>query len=184
MAYLPSLIRAVQDALSDQRRQRVTESGVAECCRTLVGKVLEWDTPDLVIAIATGGTSPGNLMAEAMGIPVVHLHISRDIKIKRRYSLDPIPLRWILSAYHHFLFQTTMPKVLSDTEIDVSGKKVLIVDDSVHTGKTIDVAVRYVEGKHASEIKVATLARVSERCPDFFVLPPGNYSFPWSKDYV
>jgi hypoxanthine phosphoribosyltransferase len=59
----------------------------------------------------------------------------------------------------------------------------LIVDDSLHTGATIDVAVDYLKRKKVSEIQTATLSYVSKRKPDFSVLSPGNYSFPWSKDF-
>ena len=61
-------------------------------------------------------------------------------------------------------------------------KKVLIVDDSLHTGATIDVATPYLISSGVVEIRVASIAYVANRKPDFFVLPRGNYSFPWSKD--
>ena len=70
-----------------------------------------------------------------------------------------------------------------DGGIDVSGKKVLVVDDTVHTGATINVVVNYLRQAHVLEIKTASLAYVSEIRPDFSVLSSGNYSFPWSKDY-
>jgi len=41
--------------------------------------------------------------------------------------------------------------------IDISGKKVLIVDDVVDTGDTFTVTMDYVKGKNPSEVKSAVL---------------------------
>ena len=183
MKYLSLVVRVFQDTVADKTRIRVSEHEVANLCNTLAQDIHQSYEPDLVIAIDTGGSVPGDLIAQAMGIPVMHLTIRRDIDIARRYSLDPIPLRWIMSLYHHYLFQTTMPTISVTSEIDVSGKKVLIVDDSVHTGKTIDVAIDYLKGLCISDVKIAALTYVSKRRPDFSILRTGNYSFPWSKDY-
>ncbi len=89
-----------------------------------------------------------------------------------------------MSTYHHFLFHTTKPTISKEISIDISGKKVLLVDDSFHTGVTADIAVEYLKKSFVSEVKTATLAYVLKRKPDFSVLPRGNYCFPWSKDFV
>ncbi len=180
----PLVIRVLQDALADKTRRKISPEEVSIYCRQLAEKVrLEYE-PDLVVAIATGGSIPGELVAGALTIPLVHLTIRRDIDISRRYSRDPIPLRYMLSLYHHFLFQTTKPTISVGVDTGISDKKILIVDDALHTGATIDVAVEYLRKARASEIKTASLGYVSTRKPDFSALPRGNYSFPWSRDYI
>ena len=99
------------------------------------------------------------------------------------YNKDPAPIKFIISAYHHYLFRTRKPKISSDIKIDIFNKKILVVDDTIHTGATLDVALKYLIDKGVSEINIATLAYISERKPDFFILPKGNYCFPWSKDF-
>lgn len=183
MKYLLLLVRVFTDVLADKTRRKILPQEVSICCDALARTIRQNYDPDLVVAIDTGGSVPGELIVQILEIPVVHLVVRRNINITRRYSLDPIPLRWIMNAYHHFLFQTTRPVVSVNTDIDVSGKKVLVVDDTVHTGATVDVVVNYLRQARVLEVKVASLAYVSERKPDFYVLPPGNYSFPWSKDY-
>ena len=89
----------------------------------------------------------------------------------------------MMSIYHHYLFQTTKPTVSKGISADISGKRVLIVEDMVHTGATIDIAVEYLKMANVSQIKTASLGYVSERRLDFSALPSGNYCFPWSKDY-
>jgi hypoxanthine phosphoribosyltransferase len=183
MNYFALFIRAVQDVLADRTRRRVSKQEVASCCGELAQIIRQKYRPDLLVAIDTGGSIPGELIAKTLDIPIVHLVVRRDINITRRYNLDPAPLRWMMSIYHHFLFQTMKPIVSVNSELNVSGKKILIVEDTVHTGATIDIAINYLRQLNALEIKTASLAYVSNRKPDFSVLSSGNYSFPWSKDY-
>ncbi len=183
MKYVSLLVRVFQDVLADKTRRKVSQQEVFVCCNDLAQIIRQNYEPNLIVAIDTGGSVPAELIAQALGISVVHLIVRRNISITRRYSLDPIPLRWMMSIYHHFLFRTVKPAISVDGYIDVSGKKILVVDDTVHTGATIEVVVNYLRQANVSEIKVASLAYVSERKPDFSVLPSGNYSFPWSKDY-
>lgn len=184
MRYLRLLIRAFKDVLADKTRRRISQQEVSVYCDELAQIIRKNYTPDLVVAIDTGGSVPGELIAQALGIPIVHLVVRRKIPITRRYSNDPIPLRWIMSLYHHFLFQTITPTIPVEISIDVSGKKLLIVDDTMHTGATIDVVVNYLKQAGVLKLKIATLAHVSKRKPDFSALPSGNYSFPWSRDYI
>lgn len=179
----PLFVRILQDVLADKTRRKVTQQEVIANCKTLARQVLTRYEPDIVVAIATGGSVPGDMIAVILNIPVVHLLVRRNIKITRNYNLDPAPLRWMMSLYHHYLFRTMKPIVSVNRGLDVSGKKILIVEDTVHTGATIDVAVNYLMKLNALEIKVASFAHVAERRPDFSVLPQGNYCFPWSKDF-
>ncbi len=183
MKYISLLVRVFQDVLADKTRRKVSQRQVSVYCNDLAQIIRQNYEPNLIVAIDTGGSIPAELIAQELGIPVVHLVVRRNISIARRYALDPIPLRWVMSIYHHFLFHTVKPVVSVGGDIGVFGKKVLIVDDTIHTGATVDVAINYLRQANVLEIKTASLAYVSERKPDFSVLPSGNYSFPWSKDY-
>jgi hypoxanthine phosphoribosyltransferase len=174
---------AVQDALSDRKRRRVTEIDLVQYCNELARTVKRGYEPDIVVAIAVGGSRPGELIAKALGIPIVHITIRRDIAIERTYRNDPVPFRWIMSVYHHYLFRTNSPKIVMDASENISGKKALIVDDTVDTGLTVDVAVSHLKGIKVSDMRVATLSHTGRRRPDFCILPTGNYSFPWSRDF-
>lgn len=180
----PLLLTVLRDTFADSTRIRVSQEEILICCADLAKTVQRNYKPNLVIAIDTGGSVPGELIAKILDTPILHITIRRNINNGRMYNLDPIPLRWIMSAYHHFLFHTIKPTVSEGINVNISGKKVLIIDDSFHTGATIDVAIDYLRKASVSEIKTASLAYVSKRKPDFSVLPIGNYSFPWSKDFV
>src|SRR3989344_3864837 len=174
MKYISLLVSVFHDVLADKTRRKVSQREVSVCCNDLAQIIRQNYEPNIIVAIDTGGSVPAELIAQALGIPVMLLVVRRNINIARRYSLDPIPLRWMMSIYHHFLFRTVKPMVSVDGGIDVSGKKVLVVDDTVHTGATINVVVNYLRQAHVLEIKTASLAYVSEIRPDFSVLSSGN----------
>lgn len=178
------LIKILQDTFVDNTRKKISRDEITLYCANLAKAVQKNYKPDIVIAIDTGGFMPGKLIAKKLGIPVRHIVIRRNINIGRMYNLDPIPMRWIMSVYHHFLFHTTKPTLNTKIDIDISDKNILIVDDVLHTGETINVAINYLEMIPVKKIKVATLSYVSKRKPDFSILPIGNYSFPWSKDFI
>lgn len=169
--------------MSDKARVRISDQDVVHHCEMLANVIKQHFRPEVVVAIDTGGSIPGELVGQFLGISVLHVVIRRDIKMSRRYSLDPVPIRWIMSLYHHYLFQTVKPVLSVSLVVDISKKRVLIVDDTIHTGATIDVTVAYLKKNGVDDIRVASLAHVSRTVPDFSILPKGNYCFPWSRDY-
>ncbi len=177
------LVKILKDTAADTARKRVSNNDVSDLCLEIARWAEAMPRPDLVVAIAQGGSVMGEEIAVHLQVPVIHMVIRRDIRITRMYNKDPQPLRWLMGVYHHFLFHTTPPKILEGIKYDISDKSVLIVDDSLHTGATLDVAIPYLQGKKVRNIKIATLAYVADRKPDFSPLDKGNYSFPWSKDF-
>ena len=69
-------------------------------------------------------------------------------------------------------------------KIDLTGKKVIVVDDITDTGQSLKVATNYIKTLNPLEIKTATLMHIdgSEFTPDFY----GDkvewkwYIFPWN----
>jgi hypoxanthine phosphoribosyltransferase len=51
------------------------------------------------------------------------------------------------------------PKILVIPQVDLSNKKVLLVDDMVVSGETIIILKRYLKRKKPREVKTLTLAR-------------------------
>jgi hypoxanthine phosphoribosyltransferase len=178
-----SLTKALLDTKADATRKRLPREKMQSYCNQLAEKVRAVYSPDLIVAIAAGGTVPGELISRNLGIPIAHITIRRNIQIHRMYHKDPWLQRSLWSLYHHYLFQTTKPEVFTEITADLSGKRILLVDDTIHTGATLDVAKAYFNKKAVLDIQIATLAYVSDKVPDFSVLPKGNYCFPWSKDY-
>ena len=69
-------------------------------------------------------------------------------------------------------------------KIDLTGKKVLVVDDITDTGQSLKVATDYIKTLNPLEIKTATLMHIegSEFTPDFYGDKVGWkwYIFPWN----
>ena len=157
---------------------------VSHCCDVLTLQIRRVYEPEAVIAIDDGGSVLGELLAKELNVKIVHISVRRDIKISRRYSLDPSPLNLIMRMYHNYLFQTVKPTIVGDINCIITDKKVLIVDDAIHSGATLDVVIPVLKALGVTDIKIAALSYVASRQPHFSALPQGNYCFPWSVDYA
>ncbi|ASJ10743.1 xanthine phosphoribosyltransferase [Thermococcus sp. P6] len=128
-------------------------------------KVLEdgWK-PDVVVGLARGGWVAARLYCDYLGVKdLVSLKVEHwgvtatpDGKAKLRYG----------------------------SNYDLSGKKVLIVDDISDTGESLTLARNYVEGQRPSEIRVATLLTIkgSRFKPDYYgeEIEWAWIIFPWN----
>jgi xanthine phosphoribosyltransferase len=108
---------------------------------------------DLIVAIANGGIVPAGIINQRLNTKVEILHINfRDDHQQPKYST---------------------PKLLKPIDFEFQGKKILLVDDRIKTGATIDVAKKLLEG--AKFIKTfavngnADYALYNENC----------FRFPW-----
>lgn len=132
-------------------------------------KILEsgW-RPDIIVAIARGGFVPARLLCDFMDI-----HELLSIQI----------VHWGRAAEI-----TTEAHVKYPYRLDLSGKKVLIVDDICDTGDSLIVAKKYVvENWKPGEVKLATLqwiSPVAKIAPDYYVDEVKDwtwYQYPWTR---
>lgn len=121
--------------------------------------------PDLVIGIARGGLVPARIVCDYLlqkdlaAIKVEHWGIAA-IALGKAEIKFPLP-------------------------IDISGKKVLIVDDVVDTGDTFIVAMDYVKGKNPLEVKSSVLhyKTCSTFVPDYWAEKQDEWKwviYPWA----
>ncbi|MDP2767467.1 MAG: phosphoribosyltransferase [Candidatus Methanoperedens sp.] len=120
--------------------------------------------PDLVIGIARGGLVPARIVCDFLlqkdlaAIKVEHWGIAATLgKAKIKF---PLP-------------------------IDISGKKILIVDDVADTGDTFSVIMDYIKEKAPSEVKTAVLhyKTCSTSVPDYWVERQDEWKwiiYPWA----
>ncbi len=121
--------------------------------RTLSGRIDY--TPDIIVGIVRGGLVPARLL-------------SSELKVKNMYAL-------------------TVKKVGEERKVtsgileNINGKKVLLVEDMLETGRSLIVAKEYLEKKGA-EVKTACLYTMpkSEIRPDFSLKEITEVvPFPW-----
>lgn len=151
------------------RCKLVSWEEVVEWCRALADKIREsgW-RPDVIVAIARGGYVPARLLCDFLGI--VDL---LSIKVEH----------WIEAAKAE-----AQARLRYSYVIDLSGKKVLIVDDIADTGDSIILAKKFIEENwRPAEIKVATMQWISPVCkikPDYYVDEVKEwiwYQYPWTR---
>ena len=111
--------------------------------------------PDAVVGVVRGGVIPATVLANIL-------------KVKKFYV---IKVRHVGDGR----------KVKGEFAPDVTGQKILLVEDMLETGKSLIAAKEYLEGKGA-EVKTACLYTMpgSEIAPDFSLREvPEVVPFPW-----
>ncbi len=121
--------------------------------------------PDAIVAISRGGLVPGRLFGD-------FLHIKDIFTIKADH--------WGITAT-----RDGEAKITHGLDMDLNGKKILVVDDITDTGKSMELAMDHLKKLNPDEIKTATLYHIKESkyVPDFYgeeiewkwVIFPWNY---------
>jgi len=122
--------------------------------------------PDLIVAIGRGGYVPGRLISDFLlfnnltSMKIEHYKRAADMREEAR-------IRYPLS-------------------VDITGKKILIVDDVTDTGDTFLLAVDYVWSLKAAEVKTAVLQHktCSAFVPDLYaqkILKWRWIIYPWAR---
>lgn len=109
---------------------------------------------DLIVAIANGGIIPAAIINQRLQIPIELLKINyRDTKQKPLYDA---------------------PVLLSSIEFNVKDKCVLLVEDRVKTGATLNYAKKLL--KDAALIKTFAVNGNA----DYSLYNEGCFNFPWN----
>lgn len=122
--------------------------------------------PDLIVAIGRGGYVPGRLVSDFLlfndltSMKIEHYSRAADMREEARIKF-PIP-------------------------VDITGKKILIIDDVTDTGDTLNLAVDYVLNLNPASVRTAVLQHKisSNFTPDFYaqkVLKWRWIIYPWAR---
>lgn len=112
-------------------------------------------SPDIIVGIVRGGLVPARLLSSELAVKDMYALTVKKVGVER--------------------------KVTSDILEDISGKKILLVEDMIETGKSLVVAKEYLEKKGA-EVKTVCLYTmpISETRPDFSLREAVEaVLFPW-----
>lgn len=90
---------------------------------------------DLVIGIARGGVPVAMVVADRLGARMDYINVK---------SYDGIAKR-------------SRPKILTTITQEVGGERVLLVDDIVDEGETMETVTEFLLGKHPEEVTTAAL---------------------------
>ncbi|RLI31088.1 phosphoribosyltransferase [Candidatus Bathyarchaeota archaeon] len=115
-----------------------TWDDIVKLCEKLATKIVESGyKPDLIVAISRGGFAPARILCDILDI----------------YTLASLSIKY----YAGVAERRDKPIVECPLNVDVKGKKVLLVDDVADTGHSLKVAVEHIRECGASDVKVATL---------------------------
>ncbi|RBY84637.1 hypothetical protein DQ241_17690 [Blastococcus sp. TF02A-30] len=164
--------------------------------------------PDLVVGIETGGARVAEAMVDGLGSPqLVGVRVQRPAtKLKSRMSLgrlfSRLPrgvvdlLRWAEVEMREATLRSQGSSVESGArallatsalqDAATGARRVLIVDDTIDSGRTLSVVKRAVElAEPAAEIRTAVLASTWRRPPvqpDYCLYGRCLLRMPWSFD--
>jgi uncharacterized protein len=131
-----------------------------ELCRALALKVFRDYDPDVVIGIARAGVIPGAVVASILQRDFASMAITRTETGGR-------------------------PVVIAGPPRIVSGRNVLIVDETCDTGATMKLALNAVRELKPAGVKTAVSFRTGPFQPDFYALQTDNFIIlPWDREVI
>lgn len=117
---------------------------------------------DLILGISKGGLIPARILAD-------FLQVSEIITIQVKFYIG-------IAQTHD------EPKIIQPLTVNLSGKKILVVDDIADTGKSLKIVIEHLESLGITEIKTATLYLNNRSVikPDFYEEITDKWVvFPW-----
>jgi len=142
---------------------RLTWEDIERQCMTIAREIKRREVPfDIIVGIARGGWVPARLLSDMLDNDELH-----TMRVKFYTGIGEVAAK---------------PVILHPTQIDVTGKKVLLVDDIADTGKSLSIAKKHLEERGAGDIFVVTLIKKphSEINPDLYVAETDAWViFPW-----
>ena len=133
-------------------------------CRTLAMMASSYD-PQVIVGIAKGGVLPATVVASLL---------------RREFY----PIR--ISRRHNDQVVRDTPEILQGPPPAIRGLRVLLVDDIVATGETMDLARKACLAQGASQVRTASLCSHSfGQRPDYVALvSDALIVFPWDREIL
>ncbi len=151
---------------TDFRCELVSWNRIYQLARRLALTITEAQfQPDVIVAIARGGCIPARIVCDFM-----------DVFNMTSFRIEHYSPGGCKKQYAH---------LASYLSIDVSGTKVLVVDDVSDTGDTLELAINHVQSFDPAQVKIAVLhhKKISTIEPDFYAMKVVKWRwiiYPWA----
>ena len=135
------------------------------CRRLVAGIDAAGFRPDLIVAIARGGYMPGRVLADFFGLMALSSFRIEHYRGTQKQALT---------------------RVIDPLTVDLTGRRVLLVDDVSDSGDTFEVAISHVRERGTpAELRTATIHHkvVSRYVPDFYAAKVTSWRwiiYPWA----
>src|SRR6266571_1871828 len=131
-----------------------------ELCRALALRIFREYDPDLIVGIAKAGVIPGAVVASILQRDFASVAITRTESGAR-------------------------PVVIAGPPRMVTGRRVLIVDETCDSGETLKLALAAVKDLKPQAVKTAVSFRTGDYKPDFYALETENFIIlPWDREVI
>lgn len=131
-----------------------------ELCRGLALKIARDYAPDLVLGIAKAGVLPGAVVASILQCDFAAMSITRRHAAGR-------------------------PQLVVGPPEFVTGRRVLVVDETCDTGDTFKVALLAVRQRRPLEVRTAVSIRTGAYRPDYYALETASFIIlPWDREII
>lgn len=149
----------------------------------VIGRQVADYSPEFVVSIRCGGWYVGKVLSSLMGINHLSITVRRtDDSVNEQVSAGIAICRAFAELFWRpWVMPYVVARLSPSVGIRINGKRVLLVDDAVHSGDTMKVAVEYLASFNPECIMTAAVGNVHTRSiVDHWVLD-GWYCYPWSK---
>jgi hypoxanthine phosphoribosyltransferase len=131
-----------------------------ELCRALALKVAREYDPELIVGIAKAGVIPGAVIASTL---------------EREFSSMTVTRRTVGG----------MPVLVSGPPPNLSGRRVLLVDETCDSGNTLKLALNEIRQLGPAEVRTAVSFKTGPYQPDFFSFETEKaIILPWDREVV
>ena len=163
-AEAPRQLTGRDQSRSKRSVQELTWAEFDRAVQKLARTIRESYAPQAVVGVAHGGVFVGGALSSALGCDFFPVRISRRSRDKG----------------------TLKPKLSGEMPRELKGKRVLIVDDVVSSGDTLELATTLALKVGAREVNTAALvSRPGGFAPGFCALPTeALVVFPWDYESV
>lgn len=165
-------------SVSNQLAQRIANTGFV---------------PHQVLGIARGGILPARIVSDFFACPVAFIKVARPMNALKNHgtlSRLPGPVKRALRRLEmrSGLYRFWDRRIISEVTGKISPGPIIVVDDSLDTGKTMREVVAFLRAKFRIDEKDMLIAVITQMYSD--AIPQAdcamfrniNFCFPWSCD--
>jgi hypoxanthine phosphoribosyltransferase len=166
-----------------RRRRVISIEEINKIC-DILGENVTNPKPDFIVSIESGGWYIGHRIAKRLSLPHFSITIRRKTVSTRLYEIFPNWLKIIPTIIHGVIFLIRKPvlqrKLSRDSEKEIITKNILIVDDVLQSGMTINMGVLYLKSIGAETVRTLVISNVFKKKVDHDY-QNGILFYPWSK---